>query len=565
MESETVRVDIYGEIKKYHKDTVLYQIAQDYQKKLEESGEAQDRGDIILAIVNHKLCELSRQVAADCEIKFLTTKEEAGIKTYRRGVIFIMLKAARDVLGKEKIKKIVVECSIGGGLFCEYSSVDGSTITKEDLEKIEKRMHELVQKDILIKKNVIPTIDAIALFRKYKMFGKEKLFKYRRVSTTNIYSIDDFENYFYGYMPYSTGILKYFSLSIYENGFMLQLPSKKNPTQVSPVEFQPKLFHVMQETNSWGHMMEVDTVGELNEITASGQIRDLILVQEALQEKKIADIAAEIKKAGDKKFILIAGPSSSGKTTFSHRLAIQLRANGMIPHLIALDNYFKNREDTPLDEEGKYNFECLGALDIEKFNEDMSALLHGMTIEIPSFDFRQGKREYKGNMKKLGTDDILVLEGIHGLNSELTYSLPKESRFKVYISALTQLNIDEHNRIPTRDGRLIRRMVRGARTRGTQAVNTIAMWPSVSRGEEEYIFPFQEEADIMFNSAAIYELAVLKQYAEPILFGIDRYCKEYLEANRLLKFLDYFVGVSAEDIPKNSIVREFIGGSCFNV
>lgn len=565
MENETIRVDVCGEIKKYHKDTVFYQIAQDYKKDLCKKGVPLPEGEIILAMVNNKLCELSRQAARDCKVTFLTTADEAGAKTYGRGVLFLMLRAAYQVLGRERIQKIAVERSIGNGLFCEYNLKDGALLSEEELKQIEQRMRTLADEDILIKKRVIHTDEAVQLFHKYGMYDKEKLFNYRRVSATNIYSLGDFEDYFYGYMPYSTGILKHFSLSLYEHGVLLQLPDKKNPNQVPEIEYRPKLFQVMQESNAWGRMLEVDTVGDLNQITASGKIQDLILVQEALQEKKIADIAGLIKAENDKKFVMISGPSSSGKTTFSHRLAIQLRANGRNPRLIALDNYFKNREDTPLDEDGKYNFECLEALDLEKFNEDMSALLRGEAVEIPHFDFRQGKRVYKGDVQKLGKDDILILEGIHGLNDRLAYSLPRESRFKVYISALTQLNIDEHNRIPTTDGRLLRRMVRDARTRGTKAADTIAMWPSVRRGEEEYIFPFQEDADVMFNSAAIYELAVLKQYAEPILFGIDRNSTEYMEANRLLKFLDYFVGVSAEDIPKNSIVREFVGGSCFHV
>lgn len=564
MENETILVDVYREVKRYHKDVTFYQIAQDYQKLLEENGKVL-KGDIILAMVNHKLCELSRQAERDCEVTFLTTADEAGAKTYCRGVIFLMLRAAYQVLGRETIEKIVVERSIGNGLFCEYILTGGKILTKEEAENIERRMQELVKEDILIRKRAVHTDEAIRLFHKYKMYDKEKLFNYRRVSETNIYSLGDFEDYFYGYMPYSTGVLKYFSISLYEDGVLLQLPDKKEPSRLAEIEYRPKLFQVMKEANVWGRMMEVDTVGDLNRITASGKIQELILVQEALQEKKIAEIAGRIKQEGGKKFIMIAGPSSSGKTTFSHRLAIQLRANGMNPHPIALDNYFKNREDTPVGEDGRYNFECLEALDIQKFNEDMSALLRGETVEIPHFDFRHGKRVYKGDVKKLGKEDILVLEGIHGLNDELSYTLPRESKFKIYISALTQLNIDEHNRIPTTDGRLLRRMVRDARTRGTRAEDTIAMWPSVRHGEEMYIFPFQEEADIMFNSAAIYELAVLKQYAEPVLFGIDRYSPEYMEANRLLKFLDYFVGVSAESIPKNSLIREFIGGSCFHV
>ncbi len=291
----------------------------------------------------------------------------------------------------------------------------------------------------------------------------------------------------------------------------------------------------------------------------------MILVQEALQESKIASIAADIIRQGNKKFVMVAGPSSSGKTTFSHRLSIQLRAQGMQPHPIAVDDYFVDREQTPKDEYGNYNFECLEAIDREKFNEDMTALLKGEEVELPFFNFKTGKREYNGNVKTLGKDDILIIEGIHGLNDALSYSLPRESKYKIYISALTQLNVDEHNRIPTTDGRLIRRMVRDYRTRGASAKRTLSMWESVRRGEEENIFPFQEEADAMFNSALVYELAVLKQFIEPLLFGIPKEDPEFLEAKRLLKFMEYFLGISSEDVPHNSILREFVGGSCFQV
>jgi uridine kinase len=294
-------------------------------------------------------------------------------------------------------------------------------------------------------------------------------------------------------------------------------------------------------------------------------MQEMILVQEALQEKKIGDIARTIAERGNVKFILIAGPSSSGKTTFSHRLSIQLRAHGLIPHPIAVDNYFVDRDNTPLDEDGNTNFECLEAIDVEQFNKDMLALLNGETVELPEFNFKKGKREYKGNYKKLGKDDILVIEGIHCLNDNLSYSLDRDSKYKIYISALTSLNVDEHNRIPTTDGRLIRRIVRDARTRATSAEETIARWPSVRRGEEHHIFPFQEEADAMFNSALIYEVSVLKQYCEPLLFSIPTTSPYYAEANRLLKFLNYFLGVSSENIPSNSLIREFAGGSCFKV
>jgi len=346
---------------------------------------------------------------------------------------------------------------------------------------------------------------------------------------------------------------------------ILQTPSTKSPKKIGEYKPMMKLFNTLQESNKWAKTMNVETIGALNDIIAKGGINDLILVQEALQEKKIAEIAEQVANSPDKKFVMIAGPSSSGKTTFSHRVAIQLMTHGLKPHTIAVDNYFVNRDDTPLDEDGNYNYECLEAIDVEQFNADMLALLNGERVEIPTYNFKQGKREYKGDYKQLGKDDILVIEGIHCLNDKLSYSLPRESKFKIYISALTQINVDEHNRIATSDGRLIRRIVRDMRTRGTKVQGTISMWPSVRRGENENIFPYQEEADVMFNSALIYELAILKQFVEPALFGMDRECPEYIEAKKILKFLDYFIGVSSEEVPKNSILREFIGGSCFKV
>lgn len=553
--SNKVTVIIDGIEREYEKGTKLITIAKDIQSEYKE--------DIILARIGCKLIELGKPIKKDCEISFLTTASNSGNKTYVRGMILLMLKAMYSEIGRESLKKVSVEYSIGSGCYCE---IEGNILlTEQLLMRVEERMRVLVESDIIIEKKSIGTDDAIALFHKYKMYDKEELFKYRRVSKANIYNLDGFEDYFYGYMPYSTSILKYFKLYLYENGVMLQLPERKAPTHLKPPKQFPKLFMTLKESNEWGKKMEVPTVAALNGVIASGKIQDLILVQEAFQEKKIAEIAEQISREKDKKFIMIAGPSSSGKTTFSHRLSIQLRTYGLKPHPIAVDDYFVNRLDTPKDEEGNYNYECLEAIDVELFNKDMTDLLNGKTVELPTFNFKAGKREYKGNIKSLGAEDILVIEGIHGLNDRLSYSLPRESKFKIYISALTQLNIDEHNRIPTTDTRLFRRMVRDARTRGTAAKDTIAMWSSVRRGEEEYIFPFQEDADIMFNSASIYELAVLKQYAEPILFGIDRECEEYIEAKRLLKFLDYFIGVTTEDIPKNSIVREFIGGSCFRV
>lgn len=548
-------VTINGEKKEYPAGISYWEIVKDYQ----------DRQDapVILVTVNGKLRELHKHLKKDCTLGFVTTKDAIGHNAYVRSATFILLKAIYDVAGKKNLEKTVVHYALGNGLY--FTMEGGTAITEEFLVSVKKRMEELVKEELPIVKRSVGTDEAIALFHKHHMYDKERLFRYRRVSRVNIYSIESFEDYFYGFMACHTGYVKYFDLQLYDEGFVLILPRKETPDKLDPFVPQNKIFSVQKESQEWGEKMDVATVGDLNEKLTREGVRSILLIQEALQEAKISDIAQQIKERGNVKFVMIAGPSSSGKTSFSHRLSIQLMAHGMRPHPIAVDNYFVNREDTPLDEFGEKNYECLEAIDVELFNENMLALLSGEEVELPVYNFVTGKREYKGDYLKLGKEDILVIEGIHGLNDRLSYALPKESKFKIYISALTQLNIDEHNRIPTTDGRLIRRIVRDARTRGTSAKETIARWPSVRRGEEENIFPFQEQADVMFNSALVYELACLKVYAEPLLFGIEKNEPEYEEAKRLLKFFDYFVPVPSEEVPNNSLLREFIGGSCFNV
>lgn len=532
-------------------------------KELADKAQPEFKDKIVLARVNGKLCELWKKVYPDSKIEYITTAQSDGLLTYKRSATLIMLKAIYDVYGHTDIERVKVEFSLSKGYYC---TVKGNvSVNDEFICRIKARMREIVDGDMPIIKHTIPKDEAVKHFGNHGMYDKEKLFRYRKSSTVNVYRLDGFEDYYYGYMVPSSGYIQHYELFLYDKGFVIQFPTVENTKDIPEFAPQNKLFKVLDESTEWCRMLGVETVGDLNETIVSGNIKELILVQEALQEKKLADIAQRISDDPSKKFIMIAGPSSSGKTTTSYRLAIQLRAHGMRPHQISLDNYFVNREFTPKDENGDYNFECLEALDIEQFNKDMTALLNGERVELPSFNFKLGKREYNGDYKELGPSDVLVIEGIHGLNDRLSYSLPKESKFKIYLSALTQLNIDEHNRIPTTDGRLIRRIVRDAQTRGTSAKKTIAMWPSVRKGEEENIFPFQEEADVMFNSALIYELALLKQYAEPLLFGIGRDEPEYPEANRLIKFLDYFLGIPNDFIPINSIAREFIGGSCFNV
>ncbi len=549
------KVKIGDQVREYQEGTPYLEIAKEYQ--------GQYSYDILLVSVNGKLAELQKKVSGDCSLTFITAAEKPGSQTYQRTTKLIMLKAFYEVVGRENVEKITVKFSAGKGLFVQPSG--NFTLNQQLLGQVKEKMREYVEKKLPIEKRSLNTEEAIELFTRLEMYDKAQLFKFRRVSRVNVYRIGEFEDYFYGYMAPDTGYIRLFDLIPFEDGFVLLIPDAAAPDRLP--EFRPsqKLFQVLKESSQWGEKMRIPNIGALNQEISRGRANELILIQEALQEKKIGQIAEMIADQPDKKFVMIAGPSSSGKTTFSHRLSIQLQALGMRPHPIAVDNYFVDREKSPRDKDGNYDFEALECVDVPLFNQDMVKLLSGETVELPRFNFVTGKREYKGDTMTLGKEDILVIEGIHCLNDKFSYSLPKESKFKIYISALTQLNIDEHNRIPTTDGRLIRRMVRDARTRGTSARETIRMWPSVRRGEEGNIFPFQEEADVMFNSAAVYELAVLKQYAEPILFQIPKDCPEYLEAKRLLKFLDYVQGVSSEMIPQNSIVREFIGGSCFRV
>ena len=560
MNGKKVMLTIQGEKKEYPAGTSFLRIAQDYSDAYQD--------DIVLVLYNRRLRELNKCADGDGTVEFLTTADKTGKKAYRRSVTLLMQKAVYNLWGKGNIS-VRVKYSIGQGNYCELVKWENDTeevvkVSGTEINKLKNEMYQMVVSDIEIHKESINTDDAVTLFHDLGMTDKEKLFRYRRSSRVNIYELDHYMDYFYGFMVPSTGYLRYYDVIPYADGFMLQFPDK-NTREVAPFVPAEKLFHTLKTSRDWGKMLEIDTIGALNDAIAAGKTQQMILTQEALFEERIGRLAEEIISAKDRKFIMIAGPSSSGKTTFSHRLSIQLAAHGMKPHPIAVDNYFIDRHLTPVDEFGEKNFECLEAIDVEQFNKDMLELLEGKRVEMPVFNFKTGTREYKGDFLQLDKDDILVIEGIHGLNDRLSYALPKESKFKIYLSALTQLNIDEHNRIPTTDGRLIRRIVRDARTRGTSAKETIARWPSVRRGEEQNIFPFQEDADVMFNSALIYELACLKVYAEPLLFGIAKDEPEYTEAKRLLKFFEYFVPVPSEAVPNNSILREFIGGSCFNV
>ncbi len=540
--------------------------------------------DIILGIVNGRLRELNKKIKSDCELSFVTTADRDGRRTYRRSVVLLLQRAIYDVYGS--MTQLHVMHSLGEGYYCQLEKAvecadsqqekynedtdQGSrensekSVTEHDIDRIVCSMYTFVEKDLPITKHSEKTQYAEQLFKEKGLHDKERLLHYRRSSRVNLYELDGVVDYFYGFMAPSTGMLKYFDIVPYESGFVLLFPGA-NSRSVEPLVTSNKLFHTLDDSREWSKMLGIGTIGSLNDAIAAGRGQEIMLLQEALMEQKIGNLAAQIASDDKKKFIMIAGPSSSGKTSFANRLSIQLIAKGRKPHPLSLDDYYVDRELCPKHPDGSFDFECLESIDVKLFNEDMNRLLKGEAVDMPSFNFKTGKREYRGRKLTLGADDILVIEGIHGLNDRLSQLIPPEHKFKIYISALTQLNIDEHNPLSTTDERLIRRIVRDARTRGTNAMETIAMWPSVRKGERENIFPFQEQADVMFNSALVYELAVLKVYAEPLLFGIERDCPEYLEAKRLLKLLDYFLPMPADGIPNNSLLREFVGGSCFNV
>lgn len=541
--------------------------------------------DIILGIVNGRLRELNKKIKSDCELSFVTTADRDGRRTYRRSVVLLLQRAIYDVYGR--MTQLHVMHSLGEGYYCqlekavecadsqqekynEDTDLQGSrensekSVTEHDIDRIVCSMYSFVEKDLPITKHSAKTQYAEQLFKEKGLHDKERLLHYRRSSRVNLYELDGVVDYFYGFMAPSTGMLKYFDIVPYESGFVLLFPGVHSRS-VEPLVTSNKLFHTLDDSREWSKMLGIGTIGSLNDAIAAGRGQEIMLLQEALMEQKIGNLAAQIASDDKKKFVMIAGPSSSGKTSFANRLSIQLIAKGRKPHPLSLDDYYVDREFCPKHPDGSFDFECLESIDVKLFNEDMNRLLKGEAVDMPFFNFKTGKREYRGRKLTLGADDILVIEGIHGLNDRLSQLIPPEHKFKIYISALTQLNIDEHNPLSTTDERLIRRIVRDARTRGTNAMETIAMWPSVRKGERENIFPFQEQADVMFNSALVYELAVLKVYAEPLLFGIERDCPEYLEAKRLLKLLDYFLPMPADGIPNNSLLREFVGGSCFNV
>ncbi|MDP4092081.1 MAG: nucleoside kinase [Bacillota bacterium] len=517
------------------------------------------KSKIVAAKVNNDIRELNYHLYENCQVEFIDLTADDGMRIYRRSLYFILIKAVYDLFPD---RKVILSHSISKGVYCR---VEGQTeLLESEVKMIAARMREIVDRRIPFVKRIIPTDDAKKMFITNGKLDRFHAIEYRKKPYVSIYNCDGYEDYFYGYMTPDTGFVDIFDLKYYAPGLILRFPDKSDPSCLPDFREQKKLFNIFKEYKKWGHILGVDNVGDLNDIIQAGQISDFIRVSEALHEKKIAQIADMITGSPDKKkIVLISGPSSSGKTTFAHRLAIQLRVSGLRPVTISLDDYFVNREQTPLDENGEFDFEALEAIDVPLFNKHLSELICGNEVEIPIFNFPNGCREKFGRKLRIEDDQIMIIEGIHGLNEKLTSTIPKETKFKIYVSALTAMNIDNHNKIPSTDSRLIRRIVRDFQFRGSSAVSTIKRWPSVRRGEEKNIFPYQEEADIMFNSATIYELSVLKTLAEPLLSEVDNTHPEYAEARRLIEFLGYFLPIESKEIPLNSIIREFIGGSCF--
>ncbi len=514
---------------------------------------------ILLARVNNALEELHKTLVKDSVVEFLDLRSPFGFRAYQRSLVFLLLYAIEEIISPKT--RVIIGHSIKKNYYCEIEK-EGFKLTEDILGKIEAKMKELVKQDLPIEKFSFSLDKAKEIIHNLGLMNKEQIINYRRTSSVNFYKLNWYYNYFYGPMVPSTGCLTLFKLHLLNEGFVLQFPEADECFKLPPLLTQRKISEVITESKHWAKILGVDTVGSLNDSICQGLTQEIIKTTEALHEKKIAEIADAICRQ-QKPIVLIAGPSSSGKTTFAKRLSIALRVNGVKSYVLSLDDYFLGTKYYPLDEFGNPDYEHLLSLDIDQINEDLENLLNGKTVQLPKFDFKNDKAGLSGTFLTLNKGSVLILEGIHALNNALTPRISMDFKFKIFISALTQLNVDDHNRIPTSDTRLIRRIVRDSLYRKINAKKSISLWRNVAKGENENIFPYQEEADAFFNSALIYELSVLKQYAEPLLFRIKQSEDEYTEARRLIKFLDSFLVMSPDGIPSNSIIREFIGGSSF--
>ncbi|MDY5814351.1 MAG: nucleoside kinase [Bacteroides sp.] len=517
---------------------------------------------IVSAKVNNRAEGLNFRLYHNKDVEFLDVTEASGMRTYVRSLCFVLYKAVSELFPQAVLH---IEHPVSKGYFCDLRL--GRSLTLNDVIRIKQRMVELVAQDIPFESVECLTEEAIRLFAERGITDKVRLLETSGSLYTCYYRLGDTVDYYYGNLLPSTGYLHLFDLVKYYDGLLLRFPSQENPSVLEEVVKQEKMFEVFKEHLHWLSIMGLSNVGDINIACNQGRATDLINVAEALQEKKIAQIADSIYRRGlegkSVRLVLIAGPSSSGKTTFSKRLSIQLMANGLKPHPISLDDYFVEREHTPLDQSGKYDYESLYALDLDLFNTQLQAMLRGEEVDVPRFNFKTGKKEWGHERLRLEDNTILILEGIHALNPELTAQIPADSKYRIYVSALTSISLDDHNRIPTTDNRLLRRIIRDFSTRGYSAQETISRWPSVRAGEDKWIFPYQENADAMFNSSMIFEFSALRPHAESVLSSVPRHCPEYAEAYRLLRFIRYFTPISDKDIPPTSLLREFLGGSSF--
>ncbi len=540
-----------------YKDTIIDVKKDTKVSELFKEEISKSNNEIIACRFNNEIKSLNYKIESDGTIELIDITKKDGMRVYQRGLIYIVSKAFHDIYPEALI---TINYQLYHSMFCE---LDNMNITEEMIEKVNNRIIEIIEKDLPIERKIMTKEEAEIFYEKEKTLKGRLQLELKQKKEITLYCCEDYYNYFYGVMPISTGCIKQYELKKYEDGFLVRYPSRKNPYSLGEFIESPKLFKTLEEYDDVHKVLNINTLYKLNKKVKQGNIRDYILMDEALHEKKIAKIADEISSNKKAKVILIAGPSSSGKTTFAKRLEIELRLNGLKTKTISVDNYFVEREDNPKDEYGEYDFEAIEAIDTNLLNNDLIKLLNKEEIDAPTFNFHTGKKEYLGNKMKLEDDEILIMEGIHCLNDKLTFLIPKENKFKIYISCLTVLNIDYYNRISTTDTRLIRRIVRDNQFRGYDAMHTLKMWPSVNRGEAKNIFPYQEEADAMFNSSLIYELSVLKDYAMPLLEKIKREESEFSEAKRLYTMLSYFESIPIDIIPSNSLLREFIGGSIF--
>lgn len=548
---ETIEATIDKKKYKLSKGMTLEEISKEFQKNF--------KYPILLASVNNRLRELTEVVTDDAEIKFYDLTSREGSRTHISGLTYMLLYTVKKLYGEDA--NLIVQHSLDKGIYIETNF----KLTEARLQNIKETMQTLIDADMPITKSTVDRLEAIKYFEKLKDFSKAGVMSYNTNSYVTLYRLGNYYNYFYTLMPSSTERVKDFDLTyIKENGFVLRFPTVYIPNKIKEYDHHPHMFEVFKECRDWAKIINVENSVDLNRLVSLGKISDLIRIDETLQSNRLLTLAKTISSKKDEiKIVLMAGPSSSGKTTTSRKLCMYLQSFGLNPKVLSMDDYFVDRKDNPVDENGKPDYECLEAIDMKLFDKQIEELLKGKNIRIPTFNFALGEKEYKKDMQ-LDEKDILVIEGIHALDSKVLTNIPREKKYKIYISALTELNMDDHNRISTTDNRLLRRIIRDNRTRNYSVEHTLRTWGSVRRGEEKYIFPFQDDADFTFNSALIYEIGVLKTYVEPLLYSVSQDSEYYEEAKRLINFLRLFLPIPADVIPQDSILREFIGNSCFH-